>query len=121
MSAGSVDDMLARLRDPNTARIVANATGMSQAEAANELSQLSQRVEAARNNPAQAAEEVRTSMAELTARAKQNLAQAAADAKPEATATAWLTFAALVLSLLAAIAGASAGRRGVVRRVAREA
>ena len=39
--------------------------------------------------------------------------------QPEATATAWLTFAALVLSLLAAIIGAAVGRRGVVRRVDR--
>jgi hypothetical protein len=30
---------------------------------------------------------------------------------------AWLTFVALVLSLLAAIAGAAMGRRGVMKRV----
>jgi len=39
--------------------------------------------------------------------------------KPEATATAWLTFAALLLSLFAAMLGAAAGRRGVIRRADR--
>lgn len=118
LSTGSVDDMIARLRDPQTAGMVAGATGMSRAEAAAQLDQIAQRVETARNDPAQAAAEVRRGVADLGARAKQNVSQAAAEAKPEATATAWLTFAALVLSLLAAIAGAGAGRRGVVRRAA---
>lgn len=35
----------------------------------------------------------------------------------EVSATAWLTFVALVLSLLAAIGGAAMGRRGVEKRV----
>lgn len=47
--------------------------------------------------------------------------QAAADAATQAqhtvSATAWVTFGALVLSLLAAIAGAAAGRRGVEKKV----
>ena len=118
LSTGSVDDMLARLRSPQTASMVASATGMSRDEASSQLDQIAQRVETARNDPAQAAAEVRRGVADLGARAKQNISQAAAEAKPEATTTAWLTFAALVLSLLAAIAGAAAGRRGVVQRVA---
>ncbi|HVY81853.1 MAG TPA: hypothetical protein VG994_12775 [Steroidobacteraceae bacterium] len=46
--------------------------------------------------------------------------QAAADAaqvQQSVSATAWVSFIALVLSLLAAIAGAAAGRRGVERKV----
>jgi hypothetical protein len=48
---------------------------------------------------------------------KENVSRAAAEAQPEATTTAWVAFAALLLSLLAAIGGAAAGRRGVVKRV----
>jgi hypothetical protein len=117
MSAGSVDDILAKLRNPQAASVVANATGMSQQEASQELSRISTQVEAARNNPAQAAAQARQGLADLTARAKQNLSQKAAEVKPEATTTAWLAFAALVLSLLAAIGGAAVGRRNVERRV----
>jgi hypothetical protein len=119
LSSGNVDQILARLRDPQTATIVASATGTSQAEAETTLREMSQRVEAARNDPAAASAEARRSIETLTARAKQNLAQTAAEAKPEATTTAWLTFVALVLSLLAAIFGAAVGRRGVVGRVER--
>jgi hypothetical protein len=118
MASGSVDDMLNKLRDPQTAAVVANATGMSQQDASEELSRISARVEAARNDPAQAAAQARQGLAELTSRAKQNLSRTAAEMKPEVTTTAWLTFAALVLSLLAAIGGAAVGRRNVERRVA---
>jgi hypothetical protein len=119
LSSGNVDQILGRLRDPQTATLVAGATGTSQEEAANTLRDISQRVEAARNDPAQATREARQGMETLAAQAKQNLAQTAAEVKPEATTTAWITFAALVLSLLAAIFGAAVGRRGVARRVER--
>jgi hypothetical protein len=117
MSSGDVDQILGRLRDPQTANVVAGATGMSREEAANALGQVSQRVEAARNNPAQAAAEVRRGLGDMAARTRENLAQTAVQVKPEATTTAWLTFAALVLSLIAAIVGAAVGRRNVVGRV----
>jgi hypothetical protein len=117
LSSGSVDEIQARLRDPQTAAMVARATGMSQQEASTELSQLSQRVEAARDNPQQAAAEVRQGLGDLTARVRANISQAATEAKPEATTTAWVAFFALLLSLLAAIGGAAAGRRQVVGRV----
>jgi hypothetical protein len=117
LSSGDVDAILGKLRDPKTAAIVASATGTSQEEATRTLNDMSQRVEAARNNPAQASAEARQGLQTLAARAKQNLANTAEEVKPEATTTAWLTFAALVLSLLAAIGGAAVGRRGVVRRV----
>jgi len=119
LSSGDVDAILGRLRDPQTAAIVASATGKSREDAANTLRDMSQRVEAARNNPAQASAEVRQGLQTLATQAKQNLANTAEEVKPEATTTAWLTFAALLLSLLASIVGAAVGRRGVVRRVDR--
>jgi len=69
------------------------------------------------SDPAQAAAEARQRLSDLTERAKQNLPQRAAEAKPEATTAAWLAFAALVLSLVASVAGAAVGRRNVERRV----
>jgi hypothetical protein len=120
LSSGSVDQMLARLRDPQTASTVASALNMPRAEVNTSLNDISTRVEAARNDPQQAAAEVRTGISDLASRAKQNLQQTAAEAQPAASATAWLTFVALVLSLVAAIFGAAMGRRGVVKRVAEE-
>jgi hypothetical protein len=117
MGAGTVDEILARLRDPQTATTLASALRLPQDEVASVLSDTSTRVEAARADPAQAAAEVRTGLSSLTTRARANLSQAAEQMQPEATTTAWLTFGALLLSLLAAIAGAALGRRGVVRRV----
>lgn len=117
LSSGNVDDILARLRDPQTAAIVANATGTSGEEAASSLREISGRVESMRDNPAEAIAEARRGLDSLVARAKQNLAQTAAEVKPEATATAWFTFATLVFSLLAAVSGAAVGRRNVVSRV----
>jgi hypothetical protein len=119
LTSGDVDAILGKLRDPQTATVVASATGTSREEASRTLNDMSQRVEAARDNPAQASAEARQGLQTLAARAKQNLANTAEEVKPEATTTAWLTFAALVLSLLAAIGGAAVGRRGVVRRVER--
>src|SRR4051812_14338865 len=119
LSSGNVDEILGRLRDPQTTTIVAAATGSSRAEASSNLQDISRRVEQARNDPARAAAEARQGLQRLTSQAKQNLANTAAEAKPAATTGAWLTFAAMVLSLLAAILGAGTGRRGVVRRAAR--
>jgi hypothetical protein len=90
---------------------------MPREEVSAALNETSSRVETVRDDPARAAAEVRSGMSNLAARARENLSQAAASAQPEATTTAWVAFAALVLSLLAAIAGAAVGRRGVVRRV----
>jgi ABC-type transport system involved in multi-copper enzyme maturation permease subunit len=117
MTQGSVDEMLARLRDPNTASTLSTALGMPRDQVAAALNETSSRVEAVRNDPARAAAEVRSGLSNLASRARENLSQAAANVKPQATATAWVAFAALILSLLAAIAGAAVGRRGVVKRV----
>jgi hypothetical protein len=115
ISSGSTDEILQKLRDPTTANAVANATGMTQQQASQELTQISGRVEAARNDPAQAAAQAREGLSNLASRAKQNLGRKAAEVKPEVTTGAWLAFAALVLSLLAAIGGAAVGRRSVLR------
>jgi ABC-type transport system involved in multi-copper enzyme maturation permease subunit len=117
LSSGGVDEILSRLRDPQTAQTVARATGMSQQEASSALNQTSQRVEAARNDPAQAAAAARQGLADLASRAKASVSSAAAEVQPEVATTAWLSFAALLLSLFAAIAGAAVGRRGVVGKV----
>jgi hypothetical protein len=114
MASGNVDEILKRLRDPQTASVVAGATGMSQQEATDTLNRVTQRVEAVRNDPARASAEVRAGLADLRDRVKQNVVQTAADVQPEVSATAWVAFASLVLSLLASIGGAAAGRRHVV-------
>ena len=120
MSSGSVDQMLARLRDPNTASTLSSALGVPREQVSSTLNDISTRVEASRDNPAQAAAAVRSGLADLASSARQNISQAAAEAKPKATATAWVAFGAMLLSLLAAIGGAAAGRRGVVKRVSRD-
>jgi hypothetical protein len=117
LSSGSVDQILARLNDPQTARTLAAATGMSEQEVRSTLSGVAQRVEAARNNPEQAAVEVREGTRQLMDRARQQLPALADRAQDTATKTAWTTFAAMVISLAAAIAGAMVGRRRAEQRV----
>ena len=64
-------------------------------------------------NPAQAAAEAKNGLAQLMEKAKSSgaLQQKAEEMKPQATRAAWITFGALLLSLLAAVLGAMAGRR----------
>ena len=111
--SGSVDQVIQRLKDPNTAQQIAAATGMSQSEVQSALSETAQRVENNRNNPAQAAAEAKQGMAQLYEKAKSSgaLQQKAEEMKPQATRAAWITFGALLLSLLTAVLGAMAGRR----------
>jgi hypothetical protein len=117
LSSGSVDQILARLNDPQTARTLAAATGLSEQEVRSTLSSVAQRVEAARNNPEQAAVEVREGTRQLMDRARQQLPALADRAQDTATKTAWTTFAAMVISLAAAVAGAMVGRRRAEQRV----
>jgi hypothetical protein len=119
LSAGDVQQMLARLNDPQTARTIAAATGMSEAEVQTQLAQVAQRVEAARDNPEQAAAEVRQGTAQLMSRVRQQLPAMAANAQDSATKAAWITLAAMLISLLAAIGGAMVGRRRVVATLTR--
>lgn len=111
--SGSVDQMIQRLKDPQTAQQIAAATGMQESEVQATLSETAQRVENNRNNPAQAAAEAKAGMAQLMDKAKSSgaLEQKAEEMKPQATRAAWITFGALVLSLLAAVLGAMSGRR----------
>lgn len=111
--SGGVDQILQRLKDPKTAQQIASATGMQQSEVQASLSETAQRVENSRDNPTQAAAEAQRGMAQLMERAKSSgaLQQKAEEVQPQASKAAWITFGALLLSLLAAVLGAMAGRR----------
>jgi hypothetical protein len=111
--SGSVDQTAARLKDPKTAQQIASATGMQVNEVQAALGATAQRVEANRDNPTQAAAEAKQGMAQLMEKAKSSgaLEQKAEEVKPAASKAAWLTFGALLLSLLAAVSGAMTGRR----------
>lgn len=111
--SGSVDQMTQRLKDPKTSEQIASATGMPVSEVQATLSETAQRVENNRGNPAQAAAEAKNGMAQLMEKAKASgaLRQKAEEVKPQATRAAWITFGALLLSLVAAAFGAMAGRR----------
>jgi hypothetical protein len=113
VSGGSVDQIVQRLKDPNTAQQIASVTGMQESEVQATLSETAQRVENNRDNPTQAAAEAKKGMAQLMEKAKSSgaLEQKAEEIKPQATRAAWITFGALVLSLLAAVLGAMSGRR----------
>ena len=122
LSQGTADEVSQRLRDPQTARVLAAATGMPQDQVQASLAQIAQSAEAARDNPAQAAAEVRQGVQNMIekARADGTLAQAADKAKAAAKKTAWITLAALVLSLLTAVFGSMTGRRSAAIRAGRE-
>jgi hypothetical protein len=112
-TSGSVDQIVQRLQDPKTAQQIASATGMQQQEVQSALSQTAQRVEENRDDPAKAAAEAKAGMSELMQKAKASgaLEQKAEALQPQASRAAWITFGALVLSLLAAVIGAMSGRR----------
>jgi hypothetical protein len=117
LSTGDVEQMMARLNDPRTASTIATATGIPEQEVRSSLSDMAQRVQAARNNPEQAAAEVRRGAEQLMSRARQQLPAVAERVQNTATKTAWITFAAMVISLLAAMAGAMAGRKRAAQRL----
>ena len=111
--SGSVEQILQRLKDPKTAEQIASTTGLPASEVQATLSETARRVENNRNNPTQAAAEAKNGMVQLVERARSSgaLQQKAEEVKPQATRAAWITFGALLLSLLAAVIGAMAGRR----------
>lgn len=111
--SGGVDQVIQRLKDPKTSQQIAAATGMPQSEVQATLSETAQRVENNRNNPTQAAAEAKQGVAQLMEKARSSgaLEQKAEEMKPQATRAAWITFGALLLSLLAAVLGAMSGRR----------
>lgn len=112
-TSGSVQEIAQRLRDPQTAQRIAGITGLEQAQVQRTLEETAGRVEANSQNPAQAAQEAQRGVAQLMQQARDSgaLAQQAEQIQPEATAAAWVTFFALVLSLAAAVIGAMVGRR----------
>jgi hypothetical protein len=111
--SGSVDQIVQRLNDPKTAQQIASATGMQQSEVQSTLGETAQRVEQNRDEPAKAAAEAKAGMSQLLEKAKSSgaLEQKAEEIQPQASRAAWITFGALVLSLLAAVIGAMSGRR----------
>jgi hypothetical protein len=111
--SGSVDQIVQRLQDPKTAQQIASATGMQQNEVQSALGSTAQRIEQNRNDPTKAAAEAKAGMSELMQKAKSSgaLEQKAEELQPQATRAAWMTFGALVLSLVAAVIGAMMGRR----------
>jgi hypothetical protein len=117
IATGSPDEMIQRLRDPQTASTIASITGQPQAQVQQRLQEMAMNVEAARDNPEQAAAEVRAGMAEFMDTARQRATAAAEEAQPEATAGAWISFFALLLSLAAAMVGSAVGRRKAAQRV----
>lgn len=119
LSGGDVNQILSRLKDPQTARTLATATGMSQQEVQSTLGQVAQRVEAVKDNPQQAAAEVRNGTQQLMERARQQLPAMAERAQEGASKAAWFTFAAMLISLAAAVAGAMFGRKRAEERMNR--
>jgi hypothetical protein len=115
LTSGNVDQILTRLDDPQTVETIAAATGMSSDEARAAVSDLRTRVEAARNDPTRAIAEAREGLRTIVTRAGERATQAAASAKTYATRTSWIALGTLVLSLLAAVAGALMGAREPAR------
>jgi hypothetical protein len=111
--SGSVDEIAARLRDPQTAQRIASITGLPVANVQQTLEQTAQRVEASRDDPAAAANAAREGAASLMQQARSSgaLERQAERIQPAASQAAWGTFGALVISLLAAVIGAMVGRR----------
>jgi hypothetical protein len=122
LSTGSVDEIIQRLRDPQTAQVISSAFGMQRAEVQSNLAQIADRVEKVRDDPAAAAAEARQGVQQLFQQwqAQGGVSAAAERVQPEAAATAWIALLAMVLSLLAAIWGAMIGRRRAALRAGTE-
>lgn len=116
LSSGDVDQMVARLENPETARQVATVTGLPVADVRNTLTNLAQDIQQVRDNPEQAAAEVRRSVENMyaEARARGTINERAEALQAGASTAAWITFLAMLLSLGAAIGGAMLGRQDPV-------
>ncbi len=112
-TSGTAQQIAERLRDSETAARIASVTGLPQSEVRATLERTAQNVEANADDPVRAAEAAREGAAQLMQQARSSgaLAARAEQIQPEASAAAWITFAALVLSLAAAVLGAMVGRR----------
>jgi hypothetical protein len=122
LGEGNVDQIVQRLRDPQTARVLAGATGMEQQKVQDNLNQMADKAQGAKDDPAKAAAEVRQGVQQMIQQARDDgtLQRAAERAQAAAKKTAWITFLALVLSLFACIFGAMSGRRGAAVSAGRE-
>jgi len=116
--SGDPEQALARLEQPETVRTIAAATGMPENEVRSTVAEIRQNVEAAQDNPEQAAAALRRGVEEFTRRATERLDRAAGQAQPAAARTTWFTFLGLLLSLGAAIGGSLLGGRQVAERLA---
>lgn len=103
------NQVMARLDDPQTASILANATGMPTEEAQAALKDLRSRVEATQNDPAQVAAEVRNFVGQYAERVKQRAMEAAATAQRGATIGSWVSFGVMLVTVVMSIAGAMSG------------
>lgn len=101
--------VLARLNDPQTARLFATATGMTTEQAQTALGQLRSRLEPLQNNPEQMTTEVRNFLASYGPQIEQQALKAAATAQQTAETGSWITFGVLALTLIASLLGALAG------------
>jgi hypothetical protein len=110
LASGDMDQILARLNDPQTVKIVATATGMSQEEARSNLASIRARVEAVKDDPAKAVAEAKQGLQDLLSKAGTQVRGAAAAAQPYASSAIWITFAAMLFALLASVGGAMIGR-----------
>ena len=112
-TSGTGQQIAQRLRDPETISRLASLTGLTENEVRSTLARAARTIEANPDDPVQAAEAARQSVAELMQQARSSgaLAERAEQIQPEASAAAWITFVALVLSLAAAVLGAMVGRR----------
>lgn len=116
LTSGDVSQIVQRLQDPKTVEMVAGATGMPRDQAQARLGEIRARVEAARDDPARAAAEAREGLKQFTSEAGAQVGRAAEAARPYAAATGWIAFAALLLSLGAAVGGAAVGMRQAAAR-----
>lgn len=122
LSSGTVDQIVQRLRDPETARTVSSMLGTPQEQVQQNLSQIADRVTEARADPAKAAAEARQGIQQMVAdwQARGGVSAVAERMQPEASATAWIALLAMILSLLAAVWGAMLGRRRAAVRAGTE-
>ena len=93
LAAGDPDEIIARLEEART-----------------ELAAISFRVRAARNDPGRARAEARAGLEEIASRA-------AARAQPYVRTASWAAFGGLLVSLIAALLGGTAGARRLAMRV----
>jgi hypothetical protein len=93
-------------------------TASQAAGAVAQTPQAQEQANASAGSSGQVVDQAKQKLGELQERIQSGeLTQKAQDAKPAATRSAWITFGALVLSLVTAVIGAMAGRREPIQRV----